>query len=111
MNRKFSTINKDRDFKRAYSKGKSFVFPYVVIYVNKNFRKGTRVGITASKKIGTAVKRNRARRVIRQAYLDLIDGKNLGNIDFVFVARARTPGAKSCDIKRSLKGLFEKMFQ
>ena len=32
-------------------------------------------------------------------------------LDFVFVARARTPGAKSCDIKRSLKGLFEKMFQ
>ena len=110
MNRKFSTINKDRDFKRAYSKGKSFVFPYVVIYVNKNFRKGTRVGITASKKIGNAVKRNRARRVIRQAYLDLIDGKNLGNVDFVFVARARTPGVKSYDIKRCLKGLFEKMF-
>ena len=98
-------------FKRAYSKGKSFVFPYVVIYVNKNFRKGTRIGITASKKIGNAVKRNRSRRIIRQAYLELIDGKSLGNIDLVFVARVRTPGSKSYDIRRCLlKGLFEKMF-
>ena len=104
------TINKDRDFKRAYTKGKSFVFPYVLLYINRNFKKGRRVGITASKKIGNAVKRNRARRIIRQAYLELIDGKDLGNIDFVFVARARTPGVKSYDIKRCLKGLFEKMF-
>ena len=100
------TINKDQDFKRAYSRGKSFVFPCVVIYINKNFKKGTRIGITASKKVGNAVKRNRARRVIRQALLELVGNKNFGNIDFVFVARAKTPSAKSFDIKRCLAGLL-----
>ena len=81
MNRKNSnllvTINKDRNFKRACSKGKSFVFPYVVLYINRNFKKGTRVGITASKEVGNAVKRSGARKIIRQAYLDLIGVKGL----------------------------------
>ena len=84
----FVTLNKNKDFIRAYSKGKSFVSPVLVIYVIKNREKNVRIGITASKKIGNAVQRNRARRVIRESvrkiYPDLSNG-----FDFVFVARKR----------------------
>ena len=103
------TIKKDRDFKKAYSRGKSYVSSCVVLYVNRNFKKGTRIGITASKKIGNAVRRNRARRVIRQAYLSLVNNKSFGNLDFVFVARARTPDVKSYDVKKCIASLFNSM--
>ena len=56
-----------------------------------------RVGITTSKKIGNAVERNRARRVIRVAYSNL-ENKINGNYDIVFVARSRTKYIKSTDL-------------
>lgn len=56
-----------------------------------------RVGITTSKKIGNAVERNRARRVIRAAYRSVED-KICGNYDIVFVARTKTVFIKSGDL-------------
>lgn len=64
---RYRVLNKNREFTRAYSRGKSFVHPLLVTYVVKTRTKKLRVGITSSKKIGNAVVRNRARRVIRAA--------------------------------------------
>ena len=58
-----------------------------------------RVGITTSKKIGNAVERNRARRVIRVAYSNL-ESKIQGNYDIVFVARSKTKYIKSTDLTK-----------
>lgn len=52
------------------------------------------MGITSSKKIGGAVQRNRARRVIRAAYSQL-EGRVCGNFDIVFVARTKTTEVKT----------------
>ena len=52
---KIVAVNENRDFKRAYAKGKSSVSPMLVTYHSKNRGKHLRVGITASKKIGNAV--------------------------------------------------------
>lgn len=55
------------------------------------------MGITTSKKIGNAVERNRARRVIRAAYRS-IESQICENYDFVFVARTKTIFTKSGDL-------------
>ena len=52
-----------------------------------------RYGITTSKKIGCAVERNRAKRVIRSAFSQLEDRLN-GNYDIVFIARTKTSKVK-----------------
>lgn len=62
------TLKENKDFRRLYYRGKSKASPVLVTYVMKNRVGETRVGITTSKKIGIAVKRNRARRVIRAAF-------------------------------------------
>ena len=54
------------------------------------------MGITTSKKIGNAVERNRARRIIRAAFRDNLPYLKNG-YDFVFVARSRTKHLKSTD--------------
>ena len=91
------TIKNNCDFRRLYGRGKSFQSPALVSYVMKNRAGICRVGITTSKKIGNAVERNRARRVIRAAYRSIED-KICGNYDFVFVARSKTIFTKSDDL-------------
>ena len=88
------TIKSNCDFRRIYGKGKSFQGPALVSYVLKNRAGICRIGITTSKKIGNAVERNRARRVIRAAY-SMIEDKVEGNYDIVFVARTKTKYIKS----------------
>lgn len=99
---KIVSLCRNNDFRRAYTKGKSFVGPLAVSYVRKNRLGVTRVGITTSKKIGNAVLRSRSRRVIREAYRQLAPKVKTG-YDLVFVARGRTPHAKSTEVGRQLK--------
>ncbi len=99
---KIVSICSNNDFRRAYAKGKSFVSPFLVVYIRKNRMGLTRVGITTSKKVGNAVLRNRSRRVIREAYRQLSPRVKPG-YDLVFVARGRTPGTKSTRLYGELK--------
>lgn len=98
------TIKENRDFRRIYARGKSFVSPYLVTYIMKNRSGNYRLGITASKKIGKAVQRNRSRRIIMAAYRNIYPlMEEKGGYDFIFVARGRTPYVKSTDVMRCMK--------
>ena len=102
---KLISITRNNDFRRAYAKGKSFVGPLVISYVRKNRLGMTRVGITTSKKVGGAVQRNRARRVIREAYRHLSAGIAPG-FDLIFVARGKTPYVKSTAVEKQMEKLL-----
>lgn len=84
------SIKKNNEFRRAYLKGQSYVSPVLVTYVLKNRREFSRFGITTSKKIGNAVKRNRSRRIVKEAYRRMLPSLKSG-YDVVFVARGKTP--------------------
>lgn len=58
-NAMFTTLKENKDFRRLYHRGKSYVSPVLVTYVMKNRKAGLRIGFTTSKKIGIAVQRNR----------------------------------------------------
>ena len=91
------TLNLNSDFRRVYARGKVYTDPALVTYVLKNRAGICRIGITASKKIGNAVQRNRARRVIRAATEMLPE--SAGGYDIVFVARTKTIRKKSTEIR------------
>lgn len=99
---KLVSMTRNNDFRRAYKRGKSYVSPFLVVYVVKNRLGLTQVGITTSKKIGNAVVRSRARRVLREAYRGLMARVEPG-YDLVFVARGRTPGAKSTQVQKHME--------
>lgn len=99
-------IKENKDFRRIYTRGKSYVSPVLVTYVLKNRSNDVRIGITTSKKIGNAVKRNRSRRVIREAFRTLAPGMKPG-YDFILVARGKTPFVKSTDICRAMTQQFK----
>ena len=75
------------------------------MYVLKTRSKKTRVGLTATKKIGHAVQRNRARRVMKAAIDEHLD-YNIGGYDLVFVARGMTPRLKSWQLSAIVAKLF-----
>ncbi len=87
-------LKENRDFRRAYNRGKAFVNPFAVVYINKNRTGEVRLGITAGKKIGKAVRRNRAKRVITAAFRSVLPEIRDG-LDFVIVARTRILNVKS----------------
>lgn len=92
-------LNNNRDFLTLYKKGRYFASKYSVIYVRPNGKPFNRLGITAGKKVGNAVHRNRAKRLIRLAYREIEIDLPVG-IDLVIVARGHICTVKSqefCD--------------
>ena len=96
-------LNQNRDFLQLYRRGKKFVSPYVVIYVRKTRRRYNRLGITVGKKVGGAVQRNRARRIIRQAYRETESMFPTG-LDLVIVALPSIVGISSTKLRDYLAG-------
>ncbi len=92
--RVYSKLKQNWEFHRAYNRGVSIVLPECVLYVAKGRRDTLRLGITAGKKIGTAVSRNRAKRVITAAFDQCAPHIPTGH-DCVVVARTRILSTKS----------------
>lgn len=86
-----SRLKKRREFLHA-AKGRKAVRSGVVIQVNAN---GTLdqcgAGFTATRKIGNAVIRNRAKRRLRETARLLLPLHGQPGFDYVFIARASTP--------------------
>ena len=104
---RYRVLNKNWQFNRVYGRGKSYVHPHVVLYVAKNRVGYTRIGLTATKKVGHAVQRNRARRVMRAALCEHLS-QNVGGYDIILVARGQTPRLKSTQLSKTLGKLFAK---
>ena len=101
------TLKENRDFHRIYKKGKSQISPLLVTYILKNKSDNLRYGITTGKKIGNAVRRSRARRIIRAAFRECAPKLKSG-YDIVFVARGKTPFVKSTDVKKTMEYQLQK---
>ena len=101
-------IKKNEDFSVTINKGRSSRLSSFIIYNKENELGYSRVGISASKKLGNAVTRNRIKRLVRAMCDALIDYNNL-SLDFVIIVRT-TFLNNSFDVNKSqlsdyLKGL------
>lgn len=112
---KYGVINENHLFVKCYNKGKKVVTKRIVVFVleDKHARflqkshpkkeKINRVGITVTKKLGGAVARNRAKRIMREAWrkitvtYPLVKGKLV-----VITAREAAREAKTDDIVKDL---------
>ncbi len=83
------TLKQNYEFRRLYQRGASAVGGGMVLYCRKNRLGHNRLGITASVKLGNAVKRNRARRRLREVYR-LNSPQLRQGWDIILVARGRT---------------------
>lgn len=96
----YTEILKDpKVFSRLYKKGERTGGAGLTAYCLPNKRPYNRLGITAGKKVGGAVQRNRAKRIIRAAYRKNELILPIG-YDIVIVARPEINGKKSDGLDR-----------
>jgi len=104
---KFTTsLKKNHEFRKLYSKGKSIAAKCVVVYCRRNNSSENRLGITVSTKIGGAVQRNRIRRRLKEIYR-LNESLLSAGYDIVLVARTRSRFAGYKEIEHSVLNLFK----
>jgi ribonuclease P protein component len=87
--------------------GKSYAHPLVVLYVLKSDVPGMHVGVSAGLAVGNAVKRNRAKRLLRAAMNDLIPMTIPGS-DLLLIARSPLPAANVHQTREALSILLKR---
>ena len=119
-NMKNIAIKENHLYQKAYKNGKRFVGKTVAVYVLKDLAAArlrrenpekkfvNRLGLSVSKKIGGAVTRNRAKRIIRAAYDPLKNELRTGFL-IVISARGAIVGKKSTEVAEELRDAFEKL--
>lgn len=92
MIRSRGRLSRSEDFTRVYRSGRSVANKYLVLYYFERPEPGiadandSRVGFSVSKRLGTAVERNRIKRILREAFY-AHGGSLRGNMDLVLIAR------------------------
>jgi len=102
-----TSLKKNREFQVVYKRGKSLASKHIVMFVLKNDRGINRLGISASKKIGKAVVRNKQRRRLKEAFRAL-SSEILTGHDIVILPRIGIIEASFLEVKASTKYLLRK---
>lgn len=97
-------LRNKKDFTAVYNKGKSVGDRYVVVFFRKNQLDYNRTAFLASKKVGKSVHRNKAKRLMKEAFRDIKRSSEVseGN-DIIIIARNTINGAAYSQVRKSLK--------
>lgn len=104
--RKGMRLRRPQEFRRVWSYGQSRVHSLFVIYWVSNGLSISRIGVTASRKVGGAVQRNRARRLLREAARRLYPNLRSG-WDIVLVARSAACRSHGTEVEPVLASLMQ----
>ena len=107
MQRKFR-LTRSEDFKRVRLTGKSYAHPLVVLVAQAAATPAQiRVGVAAGKTNGSAIHRNRAKRLLREAMRPMLTSLASG-WDLVLIARPRLVTATLADTRLALTALLQR---
>ena len=96
-----------KDFDRIYQKGKSSGDRYVVVFYKANGLQYSRKAFLASKKVGGAVARNRARRLMKESFRK-IEREIKPGMDIICIARNTIKGVSCAETESSLRKALAK---
>jgi ribonuclease P protein component len=100
-------LTRSTDFKRVRRYGKSYAHPLVVLYKLKSDQPGVRVGVTAGLTVGNAVRRNRAKRLLREAMKAFLP-ETVSGSDLMLIARSPLADSNLQQTVEALSSLFKR---
>ena len=98
----FKRLRRKRDFERAYREGKRLVNPFFVAFALETTEGLVRAGVVASRKVGGAVVRNRAKRLLREVFRKERPRAGV-SADLVLVARGALAEASYHEVEASYR--------
>lgn len=101
-------LRRKEDFSGIYNKGKSFGGKYVVVFYKKNNLNYNRTAFLASRKVGKSVRRNKARRRMKESFREIEKNIKIG-YDIIVIARSNINDANYREIKKSMESIFFKI--
>jgi len=99
-------LKHNREFQLVYRKGQSAHSAALVLFYLPN-TPAVSVGFTASKKVGNAVKRNRAKRRMRALFYAL--EPQLAPGSYILVAKAATVDTPYAEMQKALHRMVERV--
>ena len=99
-------LQRNAQFRRVYAEGRRAEGRLAVLYALDAPGQPRAVGVVTSRKIGGAVVRNRARRLLREAYR-LNQHKLKDNVQLVLIARSAINGRRRPEVELAVLGLFQ----
>ncbi|WP_425805863.1 ribonuclease P protein component [Desulfitobacterium sp. Sab5] len=97
-------LRRNKDYKTVFAQGKSFSSKYVVFYIMGGTKK---YGFIASKKVGNAVQRNRAKRLMREVIRRHLS-ELPQNLEIICIARASLKGVSYSEVERCVLNALKK---
>lgn len=105
--RKAEHLRRPSDFRRVYERRRSAGDRWLLVYACENGLPHSRLGLSVSRKFGRATRRNRLRRLYREAFR-LTRAEMPAGLDVVVIPR--TPEEPTlADVKRSLPQLVRQI--
>ena len=100
-------LRRPEDFRRLRETGQSVRSDDVVLVYRLTESVNSRVAVVASRRVGNAVRRNRAKRLLREAHR-LLRGECVAGFDLMLIARAGAARSTSRAIGQQLASLYKK---
>ena len=102
-------LKKNYEFKKVLSKGKYYSGKFIEALILSNLKGKNTLGIAINTKLGTAVERNKIKRLLRESYYSLEDSL-IDGIEIVFLWKKKQPieNATFKNINLDMQYIFDK---